>query len=208
MIVHWDGHELAEWDQVHASAAGSLQQDWAYGSCLKMLGVPVFRARVLDQGVQVAQAQFIVRKWGRFAAVALCTNPGQYRWLLDNETQQRVDKNLDGLPLPFFDHYVQSRKQPSKNILTIRADLGRERVAAMLFLIHGEAAIYQIGWTTDQGRELNAHHLTLWRAIEELQTRGVRVLDLGGVNTVRSAGVARFKMRTGGKVLTLAGTYI
>ena len=306
MIVHWDGHELAEWDQVHASAAGSLQQDWAYGSCLKMLGVPVFRARVLDQGVQVAQAQFIVRKWGRFAAVALCTrgpiwsqhlspeaesavykamkkslpltgirfmavtpevpegqihglhpmrrimsgmstvmldiglpmdnlraqlegrwrsslasaesspltvhrvgtNPGQYRWLLDNETQQRVDKNLDGLPLPFFDHYVQSRKQPSKNILTIRADLGRERVAAMLFLIHGEAAIYQIGWTTEQGRELHAHHLTLWRAIEELQTRGVRVLDLGGVNTVRSAGVARFKMRTGGKVLTLAGTYI
>ena len=306
MIVHWDGHELAEWDQAHASAAGSLQQDWAYGSCLKMLGVPVFRARVLDQGMQVAQAQFIVRKWGRFAAVALCTrgpiwsqqlspeaesavykamkkslpltgirfmavtpevpegqihglhpmrrimsgmstvmldiglpmdnlraqlegrwrsslvsaesspltvhrvgtNPGQYRWLLDNETQQRVDKNLDGLPLPFFDLYVQSRKQPSKNILTIRADLGRERVAAMLFLIHGEAAIYQIGWTTDQGRELNAHHLTLWRAIEELQTRGVRVLDLGGVNTVRSAGVARFKMRTGGKVLTLAGTYI
>ena len=306
MIVHWDGHELAEWDQVHASAAGSLQQDWAYGSCLKMLGVPVFRARVLDQGVQVAQAQFIVRKWGRFAAVALCTrgpiwsqqlspeaesavykamkkslpltgirfmavtpevpegqihglhpmrrimsgmstvmldigqpmdnlraqlegrwrsslasaesspltvhrvgtNPGQYRWLLDNETQQRVDKNLDGLPLPFFDLYVQSRKQPSKNILTIRADLGRERVAAMLFLIHGEAAIYQIGCTTDQGRELHAHHLTLWRAIEELQTRGVRVLDLGGVNTVRSAGVARFKMRTGGKVLTLAGTYI
>jgi lipid II:glycine glycyltransferase (peptidoglycan interpeptide bridge formation enzyme) len=55
---------------------------------------------------------------------------------------------------------------------------------------------------------LNAHHLILWRAIEELRERGVRILDLGGVNTIRSAGVARFKMRTGGKVLTLAGTYI
>jgi lipid II:glycine glycyltransferase (peptidoglycan interpeptide bridge formation enzyme) len=65
-----------------------------------------------------------------------------------------------------------------------------------------------VGWTSDQGRELNAHHLILWRAIEELRERGVRTLDLGGVNTVRSAGVARFKMRTGGKVLTLAGTYI
>ena len=244
MIVHWDGHELAEWDQVHASAAGSLQQDWAYGSCLKMLGVPVFRARVLDQvpegqihglhpmrrimsGMSTVMLDIglpmdnlraqLEGRWRSSLASAesspltvhrVGTNPGQYRWLLDNETQQRVDKNLDGLPLPFFDLYVQSRKQPSKNILTIRADLGRERVAAMLFLIHGEAAIYQIGWTTDQGRELNAHHLTLWRAIEELQTRGVRVLDLGGVNTVRSAGVARFKMRTGGKVLTLAGTYI
>ena len=80
--------------------------------------------------------------------------------------------------------------------------------AAMMFLIHGEAATYQVGWTSDQGRELNAHHLILWRAVEELRERGVRVLDLGGVNTIRSAGVARFKMRTGGKVLTLAGTYI
>jgi lipid II:glycine glycyltransferase (peptidoglycan interpeptide bridge formation enzyme) len=260
----------------------------------------------LDEGQQVAQAQFIVRKWGKFGAVALCTrgpiwsktltpeneslvykalkktlplkgirfmaitpevaegqahglhpmrrimsgmstvmldislpmsdiraqlegrwrtslvgaeasemkvhrvgtNEGQYRWLLDNEKQQRVDKQLEGLPIPFFDMYVQSRKQPAKNILTLRSDLGRDRIAAMMFLIHGEAATYQVGWTSDQGRELNAHHLILWRAIEELRERGIRVLDLGGVNTIRSAGVARFKMRTGGKILTLAGTYI
>ncbi len=306
MIVHWDGHDLAHWDAVHQSAAGALQQAWDYGSSLKLLGVPVLRARVLNEGQQVAQAQFIVRKWGKLGAVALCTrgpiwskhltpedeslvykalkktlplkgirfmavtpevaegqahglhpmrrimsgmstvmldinlpmpeiraqlegrwrtslvgaeasemkvhrvgtNEGQYRWLLDNEKQQRVDKQLEGLPIPFFDMYVQSRKQPAKNILTLRSDLGRDRIAAMMFLIHGEAATYQVGWTSDQGRELNAHHLILWRAIEELRERGIRVLDLGGVNTIRSAGVARFKMRTGGKILTLAGTYI
>ncbi len=306
MIVHWDGHDLAQWDAVHHSVAGALQQAWDYGSSLKLLGVPVLRARVLNEGQQVAQAQFIVRKWGKLGAVALCTrgpiwskhltpedeslvykvlkktlplkgirfmavtpevaegqahglhpmrrimsgmstvmldislpmpdiraqlegrwrtslvgaeasemkvhrvgtNEGQYRWLLDNEKQQRVDKQLEGLPIPFFDMYVQSRKQPAKNILTLRSDLGRDRIAAMMFLIHGEAATYQVGWTSDQGRELNAHHLILWRAIEELRERGIRVLDLGGVNTIRSAGVARFKMRTGGKILTLAGTYI
>jgi len=306
MIVHWDGHDLTQWDAVHQKAAGSLQQCWDYGSSLKLLGVPVLRARVMDQGQQVAQAQFIVRRWGKLGAVALCTrgpiwsqpltpeaesivykalkktlpltgirfmavtpevsegqvhglhpmrrimsgmstvmldisqpisdiraqlegrwrtslvgaessemtihrvgtNEGQYRWLLDNEKQQRVDKQLEGLPLPFFDLYVQSRKQPAKNILTLRSDVGRDRIAAMMFLIHGEAATYQVGWTSDQGRELTAHHLILWRAIEELRERRIRVLDLGGVNTIRSAGVARFKMRTGGKVLTLAGTYI
>jgi lipid II:glycine glycyltransferase (peptidoglycan interpeptide bridge formation enzyme) len=42
----------------------------------------------------------------------------------------------------------------------------------------------------------------------ELQSRGVRRLDLGGVNTVRSAGLARFKIGTGGQVLQLAGTYL
>ena len=46
------------------------------------------------------------------------------------------------------------------------------------------------------------------RPIEELRERGVRKLDLGGVNTTRSAGIARFKMSTGGEVLTCAGTFI
>jgi lipid II:glycine glycyltransferase (peptidoglycan interpeptide bridge formation enzyme) len=122
--------------------------------------------------------------------------------------QQRTDKKLDGLPVTFFDNYVQSRKQPAKNILTLRADVGRDRIAAMMFLIHGEAATYQVGWTSDKGRDLHAHNLILWRGMEELKARGIRTLDLGGVNTIRSAGIARFKMSTGGQVITLAGTYI
>ena len=66
-------------------------------------------------------------------------------------------------------------KQVSRNMLSFRADIGRERLAGMLFLIHGQAATYQIGWTTPTGRETNAHHLMLWRGIEELQQRGVRL---------------------------------
>jgi lipid II:glycine glycyltransferase (peptidoglycan interpeptide bridge formation enzyme) len=306
MIVHWEGHDIPAWDAVHAAAAAALQQDWAYGSSLAMLGVPVLRARVVRDGEQVAQAQFIVRKWGGLGAMALCTrgpvwtqvlppkeesqvyallkktlplsgirfmavtpevatgvphglssmrrimsgmstvmldltpsleelraqldrrwrhrlvggensemvihrvgtNAGQYRWLLDAEMNQRTAKNLDGLPVQFFDHYVDARKQPAKNILTLRADVGRDRVAAMMFLLHGEAATYQVGWTSDKGRDLHAHNLILWKGIEALKERGIRMLDLGGVNTIRSAGIARFKMSTGGKVLTLAGTYI
>lgn len=306
MIVHWEGHDIAAWDAVHSAAAAPLQQDWAYGSSLMMLGVPVLRARIFQDQELVGQAQFIVRKWGVLGSMALCTrgpvwtkplsvaeeaaayvalkkslpltgirfmvvtpevpegqvhglkpmrrimsgmstvmldltptleqlraqldrrwrhrlvggessemsihrvgtNVGQYRWLLDAEIQQRTDKKLEGLPVPFFDNYVHSRKQPSQNILTLRADVGRDRIAAMMFLIHGTAATYQVGWTSDKGREMHAHNLILWKGIEELKARGIRMLDLGGVNTIRSAGIARFKMSTGGKVLTLAGTYI
>jgi len=136
------------------------------------------------------------------------TNAGQYRWLLDAEMQQREQRGLHGLPLPFFDMYVPSRQQPSKTMLTVRADVGRERVAGMMFLIHGEAATYHVGWTSDAGRDLHAHNLILWRGIETLRERGVRLLDLGGVNTIRSAGIARFKMSTGGRVITYAGTFI
>ncbi|MFN5447288.1 MAG: lipid II:glycine glycyltransferase FemX [bacterium] len=135
------------------------------------------------------------------------TNPGQFRWVLETEMQQRSKKGLEGLPVEFFEHYVASRAQTAKTILTLRADIGRDRIAAMMFLIHGEAAIYHVGWTTNKGRDVHAHNLLLWKAIEELKSRGIRRLDFGGVNTIRSAGIARFKMSTGGEVITLAGTY-
>ena len=306
MQVIWNPDNREMWDAAHAQAGAALQQDWAYGACLKAMGVTVLRAQVVHNETPVALAQFIVRKWLGVLSVALCgrgpiwlaelsasekaqayacikrsmplkalrlvllspeetssptlglshwrrvmtgystvmldlslpsevlraqletrwrsnlnsaeqseltihragTNPGQYRWLLDADLKQREERNLEGLPVPFFDLYAKARQVPAKTILTMRADLGRERVAGMLFLIHGEAATYQVGWIHDQGRDLHAHHLVLWHAIEELKSRGVRVLDLGGVNTQRSAGVARFKIRTGGRVVTFAGTYI
>lgn len=306
MKVTWDAIDASTWDRHHARMGAALQQDWAYGACMKTLGVHVLRAWVTREDEPVALAQFIVRFFvGQLASMALCslgpvwlaqltanekqqiylvlkktiplnklrvvlftpaevqdadlglspwrrvmtgqstvmlditqslpdlragldkrwrhrlggaenseltvhrvgTNPGQYRWLLDADMQQREQRRLLGLPLQFFDLYAQSRQQPSKNILTIRADMGRDRVAGMLFLIHGEAATYQVGWTNDVGRDQHAHNLILWHGIQELQARGIRVLDLGGVNTIRSAGIARFKMSTGGKVITYAGSY-
>jgi hypothetical protein len=306
MKVTWDAVDASTWDAQHARIGAALQQDWAYGACMKTLGVHVLRGWVTREGEPVALAQFIVRYFaGQMASMALCslgpvwlapvtaeekkltyqalkktiplnklrlvlftpaeersadlgllpwrrvmtgqstvmlditkplpdlragldkrwrhrlggaenseltvhrvgTNPGQYRWLLDADMQQREQRGLLGLPLQFFDLYAQSRQQPSKNILTVRADMGRDRVAGMLFLIHGEAATYQVGWTNDVGRDQHAHNLILWHGIQELQARGVRILDLGGVNTIRSAGIARFKMSTGGKVITYAGSY-
>ena len=306
MKLQWEGHDMTTWDQAHAQAAGALQQDWAYGSSRVAMGSSVLRAVVHADGLPVAMAQFIVRRFGRWAGFALCsrgpiwlqalsssdkarayqamrqsiplpglrflmitpdevlspelglphlrrimtgyasvmldislpldtlranldkrwrhrlggaekselaihrmgTNPGQYRWLLDAEMQQRVDRGLQGYPDIWFERYAESRKQPSKNILSMRADVGRDRVAAMMFLLHGEAATYQVGWTSDAGRDLHAHNLILWKGIEELKERGIRQLDLGGVNTGRSAGIARFKMATGGVVKVLAGSYL
>lgn len=307
MKVRWDQFAQPDWDAAHGRMAGALQQDWAYGATMRLLGVPVLRAMIEQDGSPVGLAQFIVRGFGPLGSLSLCsrgplwlqslsaadkalacralrqslpraglkfvfitpeetrqsdehglrswrrvvsgystvmidlapatdqmraalegkwrnrlvaaeasglqvqrigTNPGQYRWLLDQEQAQRQTKGLAGLPLGFYEPYIGSRQQPSQCVLSLRADLGRDRVAAMMFLIHGQAATYQVGWSNESGRDLNAHNLLLWRAMLELQSRGVRRLDLGGVNTVRSAGLARFKIGTGGQVLELAGTYL
>ena len=73
MKVRWEDLDLTAWDAAHAAAAASLQQDCAYGVAMQKMGVPVLRAQVELSGVAVAYAQFIVRRFGRLGAVALCT---------------------------------------------------------------------------------------------------------------------------------------
>ena len=305
MKVEWGTQDINAWDAAHGQAAGPLQQDWAYGSTMLVSGGTVIRAAIQAEGKTVGLAQCVVRRFGNFGGVALCTrgplwlaplsgkdkahayrslrqnlpvkglrflfvtpnepsgedlglsplkrvmtgystalldlspmmadlragfdkrfrqplvsaekseltvhrvgtNLGQYRWLMDAEQQQRDKRGFQGMPLHFVDAYIASRKQPGHNVLTLRADIGRDRVAGMMFLLHGQAATYQIGWTSDAGREAHAHNLLLYKGMEALKERGIRSLDMGGINTGRSAGVARFKISTGAKVVTLAGTF-
>ena len=306
MKVEWGTQDMNAWDTAHAQAAGPLQQDWAYGSTMLVSGGTVIRAVIQADGQSLGLAQCVVRRFGNFGGVALCTrgplwlsplsgkdkahayrllrqslpvkglrfmfvtpnepisedvglspfkrvmtgystalldlspsmadlraglekrfrhrvggaekseltvhrvgtNVGQYRWLMDAEQLQRDNRGLQGMPLHFVDAYIASRKQPGHNVLTLRADIGRDRVAGMMFLLHGQAATYQIGWTSDAGRDAHAHNLLLYKGMEALKERGIRSLDMGGINTGRSAGIARFKISTGARVVTFAGTYL
>ena len=80
-------------------------------------------------------------------------------------------------------------------------------VAQMLFLTHGQRATYHIGHSTPEGRRVSAHNLLMWTAMRKLAKIGIEHLDLGGINTHDSPGIARFKLGTGGTVKTLCGTW-
>lgn len=134
------------------------------------------------------------------------TKPAQYRWLLDTEEGQRAARGYRATPAALVPAFVEARGDRS-SALILRGDEGRTRVAAMLFLVHGCAATYHIGWSDPDRRGSGAHNALLWSGLETLKARGVRQLDLGGVNTVAGAGIARFKIGTGGRVVTLSGTY-
>ena len=74
MKVTWDAIDAATWDAHHARMGAALQQDWAYGACMKTLGVHVLRGWVTRNGEPVALAQFIVRYFGgQLASMALCS---------------------------------------------------------------------------------------------------------------------------------------
>lgn len=306
MKLSWEGTDVAEWDRHHVVAAAALQQDWAYGSCMRLIGVPCWRACVESEGRVVALAQFIGRRLAGCVSSALCSrgplwtealsgadkrevyrqlrvslpvprprfafftpdegasdalglprwrrvmtgystvtldltpsleqlrgaldgkwrnrlvaaeaagmtvqpvgaNPAQFRWLLEQEDDMRDRRGVVGLPSSFTELYIKARGSPARSALILRADHRGARVAAIMILLHGSAATYHVGWSDDTGRRIGAHNLLLWQAMASLKQRGVRQLDLGGVNTQRSAGIARFKLGMGGRVTRLAGTFL
>lgn len=140
------------------------------------------------------------------AVAEVGTRPQDYRWVLEEEMRQREQKRFYALPTGFIDNYIEAGG--SRSVLILKAEQQSRPVAAMLFLLHGSSATYQLGWTLPQGRKLNAHNLLMWRAFERLKERGIRKLDLGGVNTHDLPGISRFKINTGGDVVTYAGGYV
>ncbi len=139
--------------------------------------------------------------------------PAQYRWLLDAEAKQRRKRGYRAMPLELTEKWQDNKIFIAKGdrnagLAVYRVDSGRDPVAAMLFLIHGRRATYHVGWTSEEGRKSSAHNLILWHAMKDLKARGVELLDLGGVNTRSGAGIARFKLETGGRLLRRAGSYV
>jgi hypothetical protein len=131
------------------------------------------------------------------------------RQLLERERWQRAKRNFFGLPTAFVDAYLQGHEHASQGFLVAHASTpGTDApMAAMLFLRHGRTASYYIGWADEEGRKSNAHNRLLWEALARMKVMGITDLDLGGINTHDLPGISRFKLGTGGRVLTLAGTY-
>lgn len=134
--------------------------------------------------------------------------PAQYQWLIEREAAQRRARGYVGLPPAMVAAFQAAKPDRREAVCAFRARIGREDEAGMLFLRHGDAATYHIGWTSERGRAAGAHNALMWRAIETLKAAGVKRLDLGGVDTAEGAGIARFKLGAGGEVVTLAGAFV
>ena len=303
MQVRWNDIERGEWDALHRTAVGPLQQSWAYGQAMAAAGVVCLRARLLHQGRNVGLAQFLGRRLGGLIGLALCprgplmlpphddaaglaaacralgrglplarprvtlfspssahplpglhrvvtgqsvvlldlqaspealraglhgkwrnrlaaaeraglraqrvgAKPAQYGWLLERELAQREGRGYQALPPGFVPAWQAAAPPGAEPMLAWRVDVDREAVAGMMFLVHGDSATYHVGWADARGREAGAHNLLLWQAMLALRERGVRRLDLGGIDTAGGAGLARFKIGTGGQVAGFSGTWV
>lgn len=125
-----------------------------------------------------------------------------FNWICDREREQKKIRGYAALPLDFLDHYA--RYAP---IVAVTILYGSEIIAGALFLCHAKSATYHIGVTSDKGRKHYAHNLMLHRAMLYLAKKGIRHLDLGGLDTVNMAGIARFKIGMKPDVTSLTGAW-
>ncbi|MCP3972752.1 MAG: GNAT family N-acetyltransferase [Rhodobacteraceae bacterium] len=125
--------------------------------------------------------------------------------LAKREEAQRRARHYRGLPLGF----LRAWQGVGKGGARLYAAQRRGAVLAqMLFLDHDPGVTYQIGWTSDQGRDVSAHHLLLWRAMQDFARAGRRRLDLGTLDTVSTPGLARFKLGAGAEARKLGAAGI
>jgi hypothetical protein len=133
--------------------------------------------------------------------------PEAIAWLLDRNEAYRREVGYRG-PTRAFLGRLAVAAQAAGELLPLLAFERAEPVAGIMLVRHGCSATYEVGYVSPRGRELRATHLLLWRAIEALRRDRVRWLDLGGIATDRSPGIARFKLGLGGAVATLPGTFL
>lgn len=135
---------------------------------------------------------------------------GNLPWLMRQEHDQALGKGFRPMTGALA---VRLRNALSKGggdgdaALMVTALDTRTPVACGLFFRHGAVATSQISWANESGRKSGAMRLVLWRAALALKERGVRTLDLGGINPDTAPGVTEFKLGTGGQATRTAGQY-
>ncbi|WOI33943.1 GNAT family N-acetyltransferase [Tritonibacter scottomollicae] len=126
-------------------------------------------------------------------------------WLLQADAAQQVKRRYRSWPAALTLAYAKANRGCAK---LFEAHEGRETVAGILVLTHGDGATYHIAHSLDRGRALSAHNLLIWQAMNWLADKGIRQLDLGVLNTEDASGLARFKLGTGARVERLGGTWV
>jgi hypothetical protein len=131
-------------------------------------------------------------------------------WLMKQEHDQALGKGFrpmtGALAVRLRNALVKAGGAESGALMVTAMDK-RSPVASGLFFRHGAAATSQISWANEAGRKSGAMRFVLWRAILALKERGVRRLDLGGVNPDSAPGVTEFKLGTGGQAVETVGQY-
>lgn len=121
-------------------------------------------------------------------------SPKSLLQVLEQDQLQQGVKSYRALPAEFT---LKWQSIAPSDLRLITVSQSSTTLATALFIRHGNTATYHIAHSTDLGRKLSAGRLALWHAFNDFAIQGVRRVDLGQIDTVNAAGLARFKLGTG-----------
>lgn len=129
----------------------------------------------------------------------------RYDWLLTADLAQQRRARFRALPHALIAAYAALAPDA---VQVYCAHQQRRPLAAMVFLRHGAAVTYHLGWRAGGPAHIGAHQLILAQAAQDFAAQGARRLDLGVVDTHNNAGLARFKIGSGAQLRQLGGSWI
>jgi len=106
-----------------------------------------------------------------------------------------------------FFRRVQARAESYEQMVVHLAWHDGELVAGHLGSFAGDAAVYLLGASTSNGRDLRASYLLQWAVIEHAKLTGNSYYDLGGIDQAANPNVYRFKKRLNGRHVIEVGPY-
>ncbi|OAN49170.1 hypothetical protein A6A04_03385 [Paramagnetospirillum marisnigri] len=184
--------------------------------------VPGFRRRGLDPWcsawLDLTQPPELLRKrldgkWRNMlnasekASLLVEASPDFLAWMLSRYCELLAEKGFGATPPALVEALAANAFRPD-DLLVLKASHGHDAVAGILLARHGDCATYLIGWNGDEGRKLKANNRLLWEAVVELPKRGVKALDLGGIDERLTPGIAAFKRGMNGEEYRLAGEFM
>jgi hypothetical protein len=127
-------------------------------------------------------------------------------WVKAIYATDKAARGYAGIPPDLFERYAPLLAL-EKNLLIGRAVYNGAPEAFVVLVSHGRSATYLMGWSSDIGREKGAHNLLLWQGALSLKTKGIKELDLGGINDDAAKGIKDFKQGLGGQKISYLGPY-
>ena len=127
-------------------------------------------------------------------------------FLIDTYESMQRDKGFKGVPTSLLRQMV-AQEGPTWTCRILFARHEKERCGMVMIVGHGDTCTYVIGWTSKQGRALQANYFLLWQSMLLFRDLGYRFFDVGGLGANTTAGVHLFKRRLNGQEYSLVGEY-
>ena len=135
------------------------------------------------------------------------TKESDFKWFEEVYETLRREKGFYGIPTVLFQNILKMFSRTGNAHLFICTYEGRN-IAAILVVAHGTTATYLAGWNGHEGRKLNVNNLLLWEASRLLKEMGISKLDLGGIDSLNTPTIAKFKLGMRGKIYKTLGEFV